>query len=97
MTDDLKCYIGRIGLILYLLHPPASGVVAHEQFGGGGEVIGDEEGGLFAPVAPDNNLPQLPLVGESLVRILRRLNSAGPLACRLSGLLATDCMKFVRS
>jgi hypothetical protein len=62
MTGDLKCYIGRIGLILYLLHPPASGVVAHEQFGGGGEVIGDEEGGLFAPVAPDNNLPQLPLV-----------------------------------
>ena len=43
------------GLCDHILHPPAPGVVAHEQLGGSGKVIGDEEGGLFATVAPDDH------------------------------------------
>ena len=53
------------GLGDHVFHPPAAGIVAHEKLGGGGEVIGDEKGGLFAPIAADDDLPQIsPVIGQ---------------------------------
>ena len=45
-----------------IFHPPPSGVVSHEQFQGGSEVIGDEEGGLLMAVALNNHLAQFTLI-----------------------------------
>jgi len=54
------------GLGDHILYPPAPGLVAHDQLGGAGKVIGDDIGGSLAAVAPNIHLPQLPLiVGQS--------------------------------
>ena len=45
-----------------VFHAPSSGIISHEQFQGGREVIGDEESGLLVTIAANNHLAQLPFV-----------------------------------
>lgn len=45
-----------------ILHPPASGVVAGDQFRWRIEVIGDDEGGLFMTITAKDNLPKFVII-----------------------------------
>ena len=72
--DDVKMYLDQYGrgkgieveeldsLRDNVFHPPPSGIISHEQFQGGCEIIGDEEGGFFMAIASNNHLAQLTVV-----------------------------------
>jgi hypothetical protein len=45
-----------------ILHPPPMGVVAGDAFHRGRNIVGDQEGWLFVPVSPDDDLPELPFI-----------------------------------
>ena len=45
-----------------ILHTPPAGVVADDAFRRGRQIIGDQEGRLFAAIPPEDDLPELPLI-----------------------------------
>jgi hypothetical protein len=45
-----------------ILHPPPAGVVADDTFRRGHQIVGDEEGRLFAAISPEDDLPDLPFI-----------------------------------